>query len=585
MRHFAEMIEQRFRSTPLALAYKHKEKGAWVDYTWKEVGDLCGNIAAGLLSLGCRRGDRIAIWGATSLEWALCDLAALRIGAVSLGVYPTLTADDAAYILDHAETRFLFVQNQDYLDRIEAHLPGLSHLQETMIWRGETPSQMNLADLSIKGAKYLASHPDCIAESAAGLKPEDAAIFIYTSGTTGRNKGAVLSHTNLIEQATCTDLFMGDQTTISFLPMAHVAERCCNHYYRIHSGAATAFVEEIEALPAALKEVNPHYFGAVPRLYEKIFEKIAAGVEAAPPKKQKIFRWAVELGKKVRADGKGGLLDKLMLPIADGLVLRKIRGAFGKRCTTLISGAAPIDPELLRFFTATGMTMLEVYGLSESTGFATMNLPDANRAGSIGKPIDCVQARIVDGEIQLKGGVIFKGYHNDEEATAQSFTDEGWFKTGDAGRIDEEGYVWITGRLKNIIITAGAKNIMPTPIEIALCQHPLIAQALVHGDRRKYLTTLIGLEEEQLAIWARNRGMESLEQARANPDLDTEIRAHVDKVNEGLASFETIKDFAFLSELMTVENSQLTPTMKVKRNVVEQIYMPLLDSMYTGREA
>jgi len=416
------------------------------------------------------------------------------------------------------------------------------------------------------------------------------ALLIYTSGTTGPPKGTILTHNNIMEELNVLHV-MGrmdeSDMMLFFLPLSHVGERIPGHFMRIYKGVPSAFVEDITRVLDDIQEIRPTIFGSVPRIFEKAYARIQSEVEQASPLKQRTFQWADgiarETSRRMR-DGEPistGL--RLQRAVADRLVFRKIRNVFGGRIRFFISASAPISLEILEFFHAAGMLILEGYGQTEVSCFCTLNSPDDYRLGSVGKALPGVEMKIApDGEILVKAPTVCKGYLNQPELTRETITPEGWIHTGDVGRIDEQGFLWITGRKKEIIITSGGKNVTPSNIENLLCNHPMIEQALVHGDRRKYLTALIGLAPEQVQTWADREGVDHADRERiySHPNLIREVQAIVDQVNSHVARFETIKKFAILPRLLDLENGEVTPTMKIRRRVVEARYKELLDSLY-----
>lgn len=573
------LMRARFSATPQAPAFMERAQHGWQTTTWGEAGEQSAQLAAALMTLGVARGDRIAIWGKNDLSWALCDYAGLRVGAATVGIYPSLVGDEVSYILKLSGCRVLIMECPEYHARILPFLKNLPELEHLISWDNNM-GLLSLKELQKLGAEALNHSPKILEKREAQVTPSDLANLIFTSGTTGHHKGVCLTHHNLISQVRGIEVFHDTSDKIlCFLPMAHVAERSCNHYARIRKGSCGAFVRDLTTIFDDAKEIHPTIFAAVPRVYEKVHERIHARLAQTSALRRNLFHWAISIGQKHHGENLS-IFASLLYPIANGLVLRKLRALFGKQVRTYVCGAAPVGVHLLNFFKAAGVVIQEGYGLSESSGLATFNSSENIRFGSVGQPFPGVEVRIRDEEIQLRGDTIFSGYFAEAHKTEKA-KDGPWLKTGDLGYVDHDGFVWITGRKKNVIITSGGKNVMPTQIEMRLLDHPLVSQVYVHGDRRKYLTAMIALEDEALDTWAMEQGIDSREDSITEHPLVLEtLRDHVKTVNGELASYETIKDFRIMPELMTVENGLLTPTMKVKRKVVEDRYGHLLDDMY-----
>jgi long-chain acyl-CoA synthetase len=589
MNTLAQILRWRCESSPQKTAYLVSEGSKWHPYTWGEVDKLVDKIAAGLLNLGLTHQDKIAILGATCFDWAMCDLAGIRAGGVTVGVYPTLTGEQSQYVIQKSESKFLFVDEVSQLQKILPYLEELPHLQQVILWQGEFehPLVMSLSALKKRGEAALHADSALVRTAEALIKPDDWAIFIFTSGTTGLPKAAIVSHQNIVTQVNQVQLVNDTDRMLFFLPLAHVAERVVGHYTRLRYGVTAAFVDDLGKVIEALQEIKPTCFGSVPRIFEKIYNKVQGELQKASATKRQIFAWALKIGKEYAARKAQNQPISWLLQgqyaLADRLVLKKMRDLFGGQAKFTISGAAPIALEILEFFRASGLLILEGYGLTETSGLVTINSPQAYRFGSVGKALPDAQIKIADdGEILVKGAVIFQGYFKDAAKTTEVINSEGWFCTGDLGKIDADGFVFITGRKKDIIITSGGKNITPSNIEQLLIGHPLIEQVLVHGDRRKYLTALLALEPDNTQAWAKQQGIayQSLTDIIQNPSLKAELDKFIAQVNTQLAQYETIKDFAILPQLLSIEGGELTPTLKIKRNVVEQKYREVLDAMY-----
>lgn len=591
MDHLVNVLKAQCRKEPEKAAFFVKQDGRWNPVTWARVDEESDRIAAALLLAGLNKGDAVSIMGNTRLEWTLSDLGVMKAGGVSIGIYHTLSGEQIAYILKDSDSRFLFVENQELLEKLGPHLPDLPRLQHIILWDGSTPAEtvISMKDFMQRGTDALKSEPERVSIAVRGIKPADLALIIYTSGTTGPPKGARLTHRNFLAELAATELIAQDDVgdiMMFFLPLSHVGERIAQ-FMRIRRGITGAYVGDITRILDDIREIRPTFFGSVPRIFEKAYARIRSQVDAASPVKQKLFAWAEAVGRNVSRDIRAGKPIapglRLRYAVADRLVLKKIREIFGGRVRYFLSSAAPISIEILEFFHACGMVILEGYGQTEVSCFCTLCTPDAFRFGSVGKALPGVEMRIAeDGEILVKGEIVFQGYHNQPDLTEKTMTSDGWIRTGDLGRIDADGFLWITGRKKDIIITSGGKNVTPSNIENLLMNHPLIEYAMVHGDRRKYLTALISISPENLAAWAREKGCaESDYEALARLDaVRSEVQRAVNEANRHLANFETIKKFVILPQPLGIETGELTPTMKVRRRIVEQKYMDVLDGLY-----
>lgn len=589
------MVRQRCLTDQDKTAFLVKRDQIWYPVTWSTVDQAVDHIAAGLLKLGLKRGETVAILGNTQLEWTLCDLGIIRAGGVSVGIYQTLTGNQSAYILRDCAACALFVENGNQLQKLKPELESLSELKWVISWDETLQDQtlIGLKELKRMGAEALETDPDFVRRHESQIDPEHVAIIVYTSGTTGPPKGARLTHRSIMAELAAIDQLFSDEMIgeimMFFLPLSHVGERIAGQYMRISRGVAAAYLEDMNRLLADMAEIRPSFFGSVPRVFEKAYARILAEVESAPPLKQKIFRWVETVGREVSRRKQEGLPLPITLRmkyrLADRLVFRRLRELFGGHVRYFLSSSAPIAREILEFFHACGMLILEGYGQTEVSCFCTLCTPDAYRFGSVGRAMPGVELKTAeDGEIMVKGEIVFSGYLKQPEKTRETITDDGWIKTGDLGQIDEDGYLWITGRKKEIIVTSGGKNVTPTNIEFLLMKHPLIEIAMVHGDRRNYLTALISLSPENLSIWGEMNGLPGLPyQAYIHQDrLKQEIQQVIDDANRQLARYETIKKFALLPEPLQVETGELTPTMKIRRNIIEEKYRYLLDQLYSS---
>lgn len=558
------LLAWRAERTPDWPAAQVRAYDAWRSLDWGEVARRSEALARALVAAGVEPGDRVAIWSRTRLEWSLLDFATLMAGATSVGLYPSLTPAQAIQQLQRAGCRLLFVERPGQAQGLA--LPGL----RIVAIDGDGPAGLDA---------FIAEGSDVPADEVRrrwqALDRTSLANLVFTSGTTGEPKAAMLSHGNLLAAVAAYQLPPQRYTGLAFLPMAHVGERVIGQYQRLWCGAQAAYVPDINDVPRALAEVQPDFFGSVPRLFEKLHGAVMAQRETLSPGKRRVLDWALRTGARRR----GGL----RLLLARRLVLNGLRQRlFGARIRALVSGGAPLDAELVAFFTALGVPLCEGWGMSESTAFLTSNEAGLAKAGSVGRPLPGVEVRIADdGEVLVRGPQVFKGYFQQPEKTAEAFTLDGWLRTGDLGRLDAAGHLWLTGRKKELIITAGGKNIAPTPIEARLRQHPLVEQALVHGDRRKHLSALLALDPQSLAIWAKRQGLAGdADTWLQAPALLAELQGHVDTINAELSQVERIKAWALLPRLLSQEQDELTPTQKLKRPVVERNFALLLDGMY-----
>ncbi len=589
-----ELVIERMQRSGERPAARYWDGKEWVTVTWNEYLWRAAEIGMGLEMNGLKRGEVVNILAPTGFDWASIDLGVLIAGGVSVGLYPTLTAEQIFYQLDHSESAYLFVNNQALYDRIRPVLPRLPRLRQIIavetVSDPAEPRLISFQSLLVKGANINARDPSTWLSRANKAHRDDLAVLVYTSGTTGNPKGAMLTHRNLRAYLdTITSVIPATESdhTVAFLPMAHVAERVVGHYGRLATGASVTFARSPESLMEDIALAKPDYFGGVPRIFEKIHAKFVENLESLPPDRQKLVRWALETGllysRTIRSGQKPGLLLALKYRLARALVLGKFKEKLGGKVRFVISGAAPISLELLEFFHALELLPLEVYGLTETTSICTSNTPEHFRLGTVGRAIPGVDLKLgPDGEVLIRSEIVFKGYFKEPGATEETVRD-GWLHTGDVGEIDKDGYLKITDRKKNLIITAGGKNIAPAGIEGLLKSHPLIGQALYHGDRRKFPSALLTLDPEAAAAWAKARNLppEPKALARQKEVLD-EIGAYISKVNQSLAQYEQVKRWTILPEEFTVDNGLMTSTLKVKRKDVEARYRDVLDGFYAS---
>ncbi len=573
-----------------------KVNGAWKPVSANEFGRKTRAFGIGLTTLGLDHDDRIAILSENRPEWPMTDFATLGIGGITVPIYTTYLAPQVEYILRDCSAKVIVVSNERELAKVmevKGRCPALTHV---VLVEGKLPNAEGVVSFESvvkRGEEALKLAPGAWDERVANVNPESHATIIYTSGTTGEPKGAVLSHANFVSNvSTCSTFFDVNPSTValSFLPLAHVFERMID--YVLFSRAATvSYAESIEKLSENFGEVRPHTFASVPRVYDKIHARIFQNLENQSPTKQKIFRWAVKVGKErlalveKRRPVPGGLA--LKYRIADKLVFSKIKARLGGRFQFCMSGGAPLSKEVAEFFWGAGVEVYEGYGLTETSPVLTCNTPKGWKLGSVGKAIAGVQIRIApDGEVLAKGPNIMRGYWNKPEETKKVFDAEGWFLTGDVGVVDREGFLTITDRKKELIINAYGKNVAPSPIEEALKQIRYVANVVLIGDKRKFLSALIVPNFERLEGWASANNVEF----RNPTDLirNKKVRALFDQaiklVNGDEPSEKRIKDFALLATDFTIEGGELTPTLKVKRRVVAEKYRDVIDGLYEKAE-
>ncbi len=578
------LLEQA-RIRPYAPAYYVRDGGVWKATSWERYASEVKQAARALMALGLEAGGRTTILGFNRPEWVVFDLATMMAGGAPAGIYATCSPEEVAYIVDHSEAPVCLVENEAQWKKVEAQRENLPKLKWVVTMKGAEA----IADPMVLTWEQFLAKGDSVPEDDVlarlhALEPGGLATLIYTSGTTGPPKGVMLSHENLAWTA-LTAKRIGKLTSVesslSYLPLSHIAEQMFTIHGPITSGYRIYFAESIERVPENLKEVQPTIFFGVPRIWEKFHAGITARLKEATGAKAKIAAFALAAGKRAtEAKMAGRDYTGLDYKLAKKLVFDKLKPAIGLgRAHFCVSGAAPIAPEVLDFFGTLDITVLEVYGQSEGSGPTTFNRPESFRFGSVGPTIEGIEVKIAeDGEILLRGKNVFLGYFKDEAATNETLVD-GWLHSGDLGEF-RDGYLYITGRKKEIIITAGGKNIAPKNIEAALKNHPLINEAVVIGDRRKYLTALLTLDPEATPKWCLEQGVDP---AKAHTDkaLHAEIQRWVDEINDKFARVEQLKRFTLLERNFTVETGELTPTLKVKRKKVNEHFREQIEAMYT----
>jgi long-chain acyl-CoA synthetase len=564
-----------------AQRFKDKESGEWHEVPYPQLGTIVREASLGLQSIGIEPRDKVAILSHTRPEWTYSDFAILTAGATVVPVYQTNSPEECHYVLEHSESKAVVVEDQAQLDKIRAVRNRLPSLQSIIsIEPIEADDVITYEQLRERGRGRPQEDFD---KRIAGVQPSDVATYIYTSGTTGPPKGCIIDHANwraMLDMVESEDVLVEGEVVYLFLPLAHAFARLIQ-LGSVDVGATVAYWEkDASKIIPNLMEVRPTYFPSVPRMFEKIYA-LAVGTAKDPDK----LHHAVELGMKVRQmQARGEQVPpelQTAFDEADEVLYKKVRGIFGGRIKEAVTGAAPIAHEILEFFYACGVLVLEGWGMTETSTAATINRHDDFRFGSVGKPFPACEVRIADdGEILVRGPNIFRGYYKNKEATDETIVD-GWLHTGDLGRIDDDGFVYITGRKKDIIITAGGKNITPANLENGLKQNQFISQGVVYGDRRPYLTALITLDPEEIEPWAEKQGLPTdMAALRKEEKVQEMVQKAIDDVNAKVGPVEQIKYFTILDHDLSQETGELTPTLKVKRNVVYEKYAAELDGMY-----
>jgi long-chain acyl-CoA synthetase len=569
------------RTTP---AYLVQNGDEWTPLSWEEAAERVESYANGLLALGVRKGDAFALIGANRVEWALFDFALGSIGAIAAPIYANSSAKDAGYILDHSEAVGVLCEDDVQRAKVESARGAIPRLRHVL-------TNADLEDLAARGRAYAAEHPNALREAAEQIEEDDLFTYIYTSGTTGPPKGCMISHRNYYAMVAVVDdlpSFTGpEDTMLLYLPLAHNFGRLM-HLSGAYVGYAIAFLPDPLQAAAALPQVRPTVFPSVPRVYEKVHGAVVAKFDAETGAKRKLIDWALAVGREVselRRAGKpvpGGLAFKHRL--ADKLVYSKVKERLGGRLRLAISGGAPLAPEIAEFFHAIDILLVEGYGLTECTTAASTNTHEAYKFGTVGRPLPGTEVRVSeDGEILIRSETVFQGYYKEPEATAEVLGEDGWLRTGDIGEIDEDGFIRITDRKKDIIVTAGGKNVAPQNLENDLKTSKFVSQAMVVGDKRPFVAALITLDPESLPAWAAERGlptdMETLVQTEEVREL---VQGIVDEVNADRSRYEQIKRFTILPRDFTMDHDELTPTLKLKRRVVADHFSGELEDLYAG---
>jgi long-chain acyl-CoA synthetase len=585
----------RFRDR---VAMRQKYKGIWKEISWEQYLARVKLFSLGLKNLGLQKGDHASILGENSPQWVFADLAIHTIGGVSVGIYPTNSEDQVEYILDHSQSRLVIVEDQEQADKVLAIKKRLPLLERMIVvdMKGlrqyEDPIIISYREVEEMGRQAHEADPTAFKSLVEATKPQDVAFIVYTSGTTGPPKGAMISHRNILHQI-INGLqpilqFTEQDSLLSYLPLCHIFERNLSMAMPLVFGYTVNFAESIDTVQANIQEISPTFFAAVPRILEKLYSNVSIKMEDST----RVKRWVCEFWKPVGTRIAELKMSKLSIPLP-WLILyglgylcsfRSLRDKLGLlRCRCLMSGGAPIAPEVLNFFRSLGIFTIEMYGLTETSG--TVSGPhDAVKLGSVGEPCHAVELRLAeDGEILVKGDSIFMGYYRDAASTGEILRD-GWLYTGDIGEMDEEGNLYIVDRKKDIIITSGGKNISPSEIENKIKCSAYVKEAIVIGDRRKYLTALIQLDYDNVGNWAQNKKIPytTYKSLAENASVHQLITGEVEKVNRTLAQAETIKRFKILEKELDQDDEELTATQKVKRKVISNRFKQEIDEMYSS---
>ena len=594
----AVLFLDRVEKSPNAEAFRFPVGEAWESVTWKQAGEKVTHLAAGLLSLGLTSEQRVAIASGTRYEWILADLAVMCAGLATTTVYPSTNAEDTAYIVSDSESQVVFAEDDSQVAKLQERRDEIPSVKKVVVFDGTTDRPGNddqwiigLADLAALGEKHLADHPGIVAETARAIAPDALATLIYTSGTTGRPKGVRLLHKGWVYEGAAIqqqDILHEDDLQFLWLPMSHSFGKVLLSA-QLACGFATAIDGRVEKIVDNLGIVKPTFMGAAPRIFEKAHARIVTMTASEGGAKEKIFKQAFKVGIEVdkrKREGKSIPLPlKVQHGLFDKLVYSKVRDRFGGRVKFFISGSAALNAEIAEWFHAAGILILEGYGMTENSAGATVNHPHDYKMGTVGPALPGSEVRIGDGgEVQLRGPHIMAGYHNLPDKTAEAFTEDGWLRTGDKGELDADGFLTITGRIKELFKTSGGKYIAPPAIESkfkALC--PYASQFMVFGAERNFVVALITLDPDAMAGWAEENGMSGKDYTEIvrSQQVKDMVGGYVEQLNAKLNRWETIKKWEILDHDLTIESGELTPSMKVKRSVVEDNNKELINSFYS----
>ncbi|MCY1014881.1 AMP-dependent synthetase/ligase [Pyxidicoccus sp. MSG2] len=579
----------------------HKRDGRWQDVTWAQILEEVKTLSEALVAQGVQPGDRVAVFGNTSLQWIVCDLAISAAQAITVPIYSSNTPDECRYIINHSETSFLFIDNDEKdakqagrLTRIRQKLADMPSLKRVVVFDGAIAGgvEMSLADLMKHGREAIQARPEAFDTRVSGIRLDDTNSLIYTSGTTGEPKGVILTHNNWYYEAKASQsvgMMEPTDSVMLFLPLAHVFAQVVKAAW-LSMGYRLIIAESVDKLLANLVETKPTVLPSVPRVFEKVYNNVVSNGSSSPGLKGRLFRWAFKLfDEYVEARKQGRAYDTLAFSLAKKLVFAKVRAAIseklGGNMRLFISGGAPLSAKIGYFFDLLGLKVLEGYGLTETSAGTTVNRENKIKIGTVGAPLPGSELKIAsDGEILIRGPGVMKGYYKNPAATAEAINPEGWFHTGDIGELDADNYLRITDRKKDIIVTAGGKNVAPQNIENQLKTHAIISQAMVYGDKRPYLVTLITVSEEGARKLLQDKGapVGTYAENAKRPEVHAAVKAAMDAVNGEMPPYSTIKRFSVLEADFSQETGELTPKLSVKRKVCNAKYKAQIDAMYEG---
>lgn len=590
-----ELLNRAVARDPAREVIRFKQDKQWTGITGERLIERTRNTALGLYSEGVRKGDRVAILAESGPLWSISDYAILSLGAINTPIYPTQAVHQVEYILADSEPELLFISTAKQMKRVDEALKKFPHLRAVTFQTGvEGENIISFDELESRGARLAAEQPDLFDALSSDVHPQDLASIIYTSGTTGEPKGALLTHSNIAFNAVSAGAFLEiepDNLMLSFLPMSHIFERMVL-YLCMHFGVQINFSGGIETVASDMKEVRPTLMSAVPRLLEKIYSRIQKTASDGGKLKKMIFEWASSVARRtaqLTTEGKPlPPLVELQHEIADHLVYGKLREVVGGRMMRIVSGSAALPSDIALFFIGAGIPVLQGYGLTETSPVISVNTLRHHRVGSVGRPITGVEVKIApDDEILTRGPHVFEGYFKKDEETSASFLDDTggrWFKTGDIGHLDEDGFLSITDRKKDLIKTSAGKYVAPQMLEGMIGQSEFVEQTVIIGDKRKYVSALIVPDFERLRAWAKQESIETAdrEQLIADRRVVDLYKAEVSRLTRSLADYEKVKRVALLAREFSIDNGELTPTLKVRRRVVEEKHRELIESLYTG---
>ena len=587
MQNLGQLFKATVQNFPNKKALFYKEGRDYRAYRWREVSQKAHALASFFLKKGLKSGDRLAIFSENRPEWAIVDLAAQMIGVATVPIYASLTSAEADYLLKDSAAKLLAISGKALFEKIIPIQSSNPSLKNILAFDSTLKLQQPTFGLPIDIFSEAEKTPldPTLEQISDSVSPEDLASLIYTSGTTGIPKGVMLTHRNFIENVVAckeTLKMSHNDSHLSFLPLCHVFERTAGHYLMIYLGASIAYAENMETVPKNILEIRPSFLLGVPRFFEKVQARVLEAVKKSPPAKQQLFSWAKELRRKKRCQEKSSILDLALSPLAQALVYRKFKNGLGGRLRFCVSGGAPLSKEIAEFFYDLGVIIYEGYGLTETSPVISVNREGRVRFGSVGIPLDGVEVKITEeGEIATKSACVMKGYYGKPSETAEVLKD-GWFYTGDLGRLDRDGFLFITGRKKELIVTSGGKKISPRPIEELLEKEPLILRCVLFGEGKKFITALIVPDRQELLDYAKENKIshDNYEGLLKDKKIYECIDGRIQEVTQNLASYEKIKYFALLDHDFSQEAGEMTPTLKVKRDVVLARYRDVLLPFY-----